>query len=120
VDHPAGHAFISYVREDSSEVELLQRKLETAGIRVWRDTARLWPGEDWRLKVREAIIGDALVFIACFSTRSAARRKSYQNEEILLAVEQLRLRQPDDPATMVVPARPAPTPVIWISPIRGM
>jgi glycine cleavage system regulatory protein len=34
-----GHAFISYVREDSLKVDMLQRALETAGVRVWRDTA---------------------------------------------------------------------------------
>lgn len=61
------------------------------------------PGEDWCVKIREAITGDTLVFIACFSRRSVARRKSYQNEEILLAVGQLRLRKPDDP--WLIPVR---------------
>ena len=98
-----GHAFISYVREDSGEVDALQRTLEASGIPVWRDTASLWPGEDWRAKIRDAITRDALVFIACFSSRSAVRRKSYQNEEILLAVDQLRLRQPGDP--WLIPVR---------------
>jgi TIR domain len=99
----AGHAFLSYVREDSGEVAELQRALEAAGVRVWRDTANLWPGEDWRAKIRDAITRDALVFIACFSSRSAARQKSYQNEELLLAVEQLRLRRPGDP--WLIPVR---------------
>ncbi len=44
----AGHVFISYVREDSDHVDRLQRALQAAGIPVWRDTADLWPGEDWR------------------------------------------------------------------------
>jgi TIR domain len=98
-----GHAFISYVREDSHEVDKLQRTLEAAGVSVWRDTADLWPGEDWRMKIRRAITDDALAFIACFSSRSVARQKSYQNEELLLAIEQLRLRRPDD---------------IWLIPVR--
>ena len=66
-DRVAGHAFISYVREDSPRVDRLQRALEAAGVRVWRDTADLWPGEDWRAKIRQAIVDGALVFIACFS-----------------------------------------------------
>ena len=99
----AGHAFISYVREDSRDVDKLQRTLEAAGIPVWRDTADLWPGEDWRAKIRRAITDDALVFIACFSSRSVARARSYQNEELLLAIEQLRLRRPDD---------------LWLIPVR--
>jgi hypothetical protein len=35
IDPPyRGHAFISYVREDSSEVDALQRILEAAGVPV--------------------------------------------------------------------------------------
>jgi len=70
---------------------------------VWRDTAALWPGEDWRRKISRAITDDALVFIACFSSRSVARTKSYQYEELTLAVEQLRLRRPDVP--WLIPVR---------------
>ena len=71
--------------------------LEAAGVPVWRDTADLWPGQDWRAEIRRAITSDALVFIACFSQVSLARDSSYQNEELTLAVEQLRLRRPDEP-----------------------
>lgn len=99
----AGHAFISYIREDAHHVERLQRVLETAGIPVWRDTLDLWPGEDWRAKIRQAITDDALVFIACFSECSVARAKSHQNEELILAIEQLRSRRPEDP--WLIPVR---------------
>jgi isopentenyl diphosphate isomerase/L-lactate dehydrogenase-like FMN-dependent dehydrogenase len=87
----AGHAFISYVREDSARADQLQRILDAAGIPVWRDTADLWPGQDWRTNIRRAITSDALVFLACFSQQSLSRSRSYQNEELLLAIEQLRL-----------------------------
>ena len=70
---------------------------------MWRDTADLWPGEDWRVKIRRAITDNALVFIACFSSQSIARKKTYQNEELLLAIEQLRLRHPGDP--WLIPVR---------------
>jgi hypothetical protein len=93
----SGHVFISYIREDSPHVDALQQTLEAAGIPVWRDTDDLQPGEDWRSKIRQAITADALVFLACFSSRSLARGISYQNEELLLAIDQLRLRQPRDP-----------------------
>jgi serine/threonine protein kinase len=99
----AGHAFISYVREDSRQVDWLQQNLEGAGIPVWRDTADLWPGEDWRAKIRRAITDNALVFIACFSQIGVSRHKSYQNEELTLAIEQMRLRPPDDP--WLIPVR---------------
>jgi hypothetical protein len=98
-----GHVFISYVREDSQSVDWLQWTLKQAGLRVWRDTADLWPGEDWRGKIRHAISENALVFLACFSTQGLARQRSYQNEELLLAIEQLRRRRPDDP--WLIPVR---------------
>ena len=98
-----GHAFLSYVREDAEHVDRLQQLLEASGIRVWRDTASLWPGEDWRAKIRRAITDDALVFIACFSRRSLRRRVSYQNEELTLAIEQLRLRRPEE--AWLIPVR---------------
>lgn len=98
-----GHAFLSYVRYDVDRVDRLQRVLEAAEIPAWRDTAGLWPGEDWRMKIRHAITGDALVFIACFSEASLARAKSYQNEELVLAIEQLRLRRPEVP--WLIPVR---------------
>jgi GTP-binding protein EngB required for normal cell division len=98
-----GHVFISYVREDSRRVDELQQLLENAGIPVWRDTGSLWPGEDWRLEIERAIAGDALVFIACFSRAGLGRSKSYQNEELFLAIEQLRLRRPDNP--WLIPVR---------------
>jgi transcriptional regulator with XRE-family HTH domain len=98
-----GHAFISYVREDAHRIDRLQQALEAAGIPVWRDTAALWLGEDWRAKIRQAITDDALVFVACYSRASLQRRRSYQNEEIVLAIEQLRQRRPDDP--WLIPVR---------------
>jgi MinD-like ATPase involved in chromosome partitioning or flagellar assembly len=100
---PAGHVFISYVRENRRTVDRLQRSLESRGIRVWRDTASLWPGEDWRQKIQDAIVNDALVFIACFSRQSNAREVSYQNEELTLGIDQLRRRRPGKP--WLIPVR---------------
>jgi TIR domain len=102
-DELAGHVFISYVRENRRAVNRLQKALEARGIRVWRDTADLWPGEDWRQKIETAIVNDTLVFIACFSRQSNAREVSYQNEELTLALDQLRLRRPGKP--WLIPVR---------------
>lgn len=98
-----GHVFISYVREDRERVDRLEDALTAEGIRVWRDTNDLWPGQDWRENIRRAITDDALVFVACFSQRSLGKVKSYQNEELLLAIEQLRRRRPDHP--WLIPVR---------------
>jgi TIR domain-containing protein len=99
----AGHVFISYVREDAHHVDRLQSLLEGTGIPVWRDTEKLWPGEDWRFKISHAITLNAIVFLACFSAASLARQTTYQNEELTLAIEQLRLRRIEIP--WLIPVR---------------
>jgi hypothetical protein len=102
-DNVAYHAFISYVREDSEQVDSLERILEAAYLPVWRDTNDLWPGQDWKSKIREAIKNGALAFIACFSSNSVGKPKTFMNEELVLAVEQIRLMQPGH---------------VWLIPVR--
>ena len=99
----SGHVFLSYVREDAKRVDRLQEILEGAGVSVWRDTEDLWPGQNWKARIRQAITTDSLVFLACFSARSLARGKTYQNEELTLAIDELRQRRPDEP--WLVPVR---------------
>ena len=98
-----GHVFISYVREDAVQTDRLHRIFENARIPVWRDTVDLLPGEQWGEKIRSAITDNALAFIACFSRKSVGRNKSYQNEELTLAIEQLRQRNPVEP--WLIPVR---------------
>jgi TIR domain len=68
--------------------------LQAASIPVWKDTENLWPGEDWRQKIREAVEDGSLAFIACFSTNSVQKAKTYMNAELRLAVDQIRLMKP--------------------------
>lgn len=82
---------------------MLQEILEGAGIPVWRDTSSLLPGDNWPEKVRTAIAHEALFCLICFSSASSARGKGYQNEEIVQAIEQLRLRHSGE--TWLIPAR---------------
>jgi hypothetical protein len=99
----AGHAFISYAAQDSLPADRLQELLEGAGIPVWRDTDNLWAGEDWRTNIRRAISRDALVFLACFSRGRNAEAKGRHHEELVLAIDELRLRRPDRP--WLIPVR---------------
>jgi TIR domain len=98
-----GHAFISYVHENDEQVDALCSFLEAAGISVWRDRDELWPGDDWKIYIKRAIQRDALAFIACFSKESMDKSRSYQNEELNLAIEEYRMRPPGQP---------------WIFPVR--
>ena len=85
------HAFISYVRDDSELVDKLARDLSKRGVHIWIDRRDISPGARWQDAIRDAIRAGAF-FVACFSSRSVARARSYMNEEILLAIEELRLR----------------------------
>jgi hypothetical protein len=84
-------------------VDRLQSLLEAAEIKVWRDTANLWPGQDWKTEISRAINAGSLVFIACFSQSSVRRSTSYQFEELRLAAEEIRRRPPGQ--IWLIPAR---------------
>ena len=98
-----GHAFISYVREDANRVKRLVRILEAARIKVWQDTADILPGQDWKNAIKDAIKTGSLAFIACFSENSQQRQKTFQNEELILAAEEMRLHQYG--VTWLIPVR---------------
>lgn len=97
------HVFVSYVREDNAEVDKLCAVLEAAGIPYWRDRKSLGPGDAWKAKIREAIRGGSLVFLACFSGNSRAKERSHMNEELTLAVEEYRKMPPG--RTWLIPVR---------------
>jgi hypothetical protein len=97
------HVFVSYVREDDTEVDQLCAVLEAAQIPYWRDRTSLGPGDAWKAKIRDAIRSGSLVFLACFSDNSRAKAKSHMNEELTLAVEEYRKRAPG--STWLIPVR---------------
>jgi nucleoside phosphorylase len=102
-DPPAGHVFLSYANDDSAGVDQVQDALKAAGVRVWRDIDDLLGGQDLLHTIRQAITSNAFVFIAFFSTTSVARTKSYQNAELTLAIEEMRMRRFDLP--WLIPVR---------------
>ena len=91
---PQPHAFLSYVHEDSAEIDSLERIMAAAGVPVWRDRKKLGPGDDWKLKIREAIHDGSLAFVAVFSSNAEKKDQSYQNEELVLATEMIRSMRP--------------------------
>jgi hypothetical protein len=93
-DPGSKHAFVSYVHEDEAEVGALCAVLEAAQIPYWRDRTSLGPGDVWKNEIRGAIRNGSLVFLACFSDNYRARDASYMNEELTLAVEEFRQKQP--------------------------
>jgi hypothetical protein len=81
--------FISYVRDNSDAVQRLVHALTAQRVEVWFDQTHLQPGDRWREVIRKEIEqGD--FFIACFSEEYSQRRRSFMNEEITQAIEQMR------------------------------
>ncbi|MEP7232443.1 MAG: SUMF1/EgtB/PvdO family nonheme iron enzyme [Ginsengibacter sp.] len=85
------HVFISYVRENIKKADKLRHDLESAGIKVWLDKNEIQPGQNWKDAIREAITSGNY-FIILFSKEYQNRDKSYVNEELNLAIDELRQR----------------------------
>lgn len=88
------HAFVSYVREDAPAIDRLCDDLGRQGVATWRDRDKLEPGVRWKDGIRDAI-QQGSGFVACFSKAYEARPRTYMNEELTLAIEELRLRPRD-------------------------
>jgi hypothetical protein len=84
-----GKVFISYVSEDAALVTRLIHDLQEQGITVWHDKNSILPGEHWPNAIRNAI-HNGTAFVACFSSSYAKRSKTYMNEELLLALAEMR------------------------------
>jgi hypothetical protein len=97
--------FVSYVTDDLKRVTELAEVLRELEITVWLDKNDLTPGLRWKDAIRQSISsGD--FFLACFSKAYMRRQKSYMNEELTLAIEELRLRPSD--RVWFIPARLSP------------
>lgn len=81
--------FISYIRENTEEVQRLYDALTEHGVKVWLDRNSIMPGTRWKQAIHGAIRhGD--FFIACFSRQYNKRDKAYMNEELAIAIDELR------------------------------
>ena len=91
------YVFISYMHENTDIVDRLCEELTLHGIKVWLDRNDIKPGSRWKDAIRGAIREGAF-FIACFSKEYNKRSqtdKTYMNEELTIAIEELRQRPTD-------------------------
>lgn len=87
--------FVSYVREDLTLVDKLVQSLRDAGHDVWIDRSELLPSRRWKSEIKRAI-DDSDYFVACFSPHYW-KLQTYMNEELIYAVERMRLMPRDRP-----------------------
>lgn len=83
--------FISYVNRDFDKAKKLYDDLTRNGINVWLNKMNLKPGDDWKYKIRKAI-QNASFFIACFSEEYYKRDETFENEELVQALERVRMQ----------------------------
>jgi hypothetical protein len=94
--------FISYLHDDSKRVDQLVTTIKRAGYPVWMDREDLVGGMRWKDEIRNAI-STGLAMIACFSRSYDSRESSHMNEELTLAIDEIRAR---------------PTSRAWFIPVR--
>ncbi|WP_439383240.1 TIR domain-containing protein [Amycolatopsis lexingtonensis] len=85
--------FVSYVRDDAEQVEVLVRALRAAGYDPWLDRHRLVPGMRWKPQIRAEILRSDY-FVACFSPQYW-KNQTFMNEELIIAVDALRQMRRD-------------------------
>ncbi len=67
------YAFISYARRDRVFVDRLAADLQQAGIRIWRDTEQIRPGQQWEQAIEDALTSAvALLYISSEQSSGAA------------------------------------------------
>lgn len=94
--------FLSYASQDKPLVREISRRLTGEGwIETWQDEKNLLPGQDWRVKIEEAV-EDADVVIICLSNQSVTKEGHVQKE--LRYAREIALEKPED-AIFLIPLR---------------
>lgn len=97
--------FLSYAREDESQVTDLYDQLTSEGFKVWMDKFSIVGGEDWERSIQHGVKSCDL-FIACLSPHSA-RKRGFVQKEMKLAESVLEGKMPGD--IYVIPLMLAPS-----------
>jgi len=94
--------FLSYASQDKPLVRELSRRLVGEGwIDTWLDEKNLLPGQDWRVKIEEAVEESDIVII-CLSNNSVTK-EGYVQKELRYARE-IALEKPED-SIFLIPLR---------------
>lgn len=86
------------MRTDFSKIDKLADELKKKGIEIWLDRDEIDPATNWEDAIRNAI-KDGSYFIACFSESYMNTRKSGMNQEIDIALEEMKKLHYDIPSS---------------------
>lgn len=90
IELPLKLAFVSYAREDQSEVEEITRKLNDHGVLTWFDEKEIFPGDHWQSKIEVAI--EKSEYVMVFFSSKTMNRSGYKNKEIHYILDQAKYR----------------------------
>jgi len=94
--------FLCHTSQDKPAVRELSRQLVNEGwIETWLDEKSLLPGQDWRIKIEEAV-EDSDIVVICLSAHSVTK-EGYVQKELRYARE-IALEKPDD-TIFIIPLR---------------
>jgi hypothetical protein len=79
----ARQVFLTYAHSDKNAVRRLYQRLTEDGIRVWLDEKSLYPGQNWKYEIRQAILRSDMVLV-CLSTQFN-KQGGFRHEEVKIA-----------------------------------
>jgi uncharacterized protein (TIGR02145 family) len=94
--------FLSHASEDGRQVEMIDRKLRSAGLNPWIDMKDLPPARDWDAEIKKTLAEARLVLIF-LSKHLISKSGGYVQREIEIALDMLRQMPPD--STFIIPVR---------------
>lgn len=77
--------FISYASEDEGKARTVYKKLKGESLKPWIDKENILPGEEWDLKIQEAL-RESDFLVICLSNKSVTKR-GYIQKEIKMALD---------------------------------
>jgi TIR domain-containing protein len=93
--------FLTYAHSDKKAVRKIYHRLIRNQINIWLDEKRLFPGQNWKYEIRQAILSSNIV-IVCLS-RQFNKQGGFRHEELQIALE--KAGSLSDGEIFIIPAR---------------
>ena len=93
--------FLTYAHNDKKAVRKIYHRLIRNQINIWLDEKKLFPGQNWKYEIRQAILSSNIV-IVCLS-RQFNKQGGFRHEELQIALE--KAGSLSDGEIFIIPAR---------------
>ena len=90
VELPVKLLFFSYAHEDQSDVVALAEQLWLDGFLTWLDKKDLLPGDDWKVRIEDAM--ERADYVLVFLSKTSVHKVGFHQKELKYALDQQDLR----------------------------